>query len=210
DKYCICESPERYLKKEGDKISSSPIKGTSRRYPEDEKKDEESRRALLSSAKDKSENVMVVDLVRNDLSKVCREGTVQVEELFKLKSFPAIHHLVSTVSGNLVEGLNWIDAVEASFPMGSMTGAPKKKVLELIRKFEATGRGLFSGTIGFIKPNGDCDFNVVIRSILIDKKKKTLSFWAGSGITFYSDPEAEYEECLLKAAAIQAVLNKAS
>ncbi|MEO7444287.1 MAG: chorismate-binding protein, partial [Ferruginibacter sp.] len=102
DKYCICESPERYLKKEGDKISSSPIKGTSRRYPEDEKKDEESRRALLSSAKDKSENVMVVDLVRNDLSKVCREGTVQVEELFKLKSFPAIHHLVSTVSGNLV------------------------------------------------------------------------------------------------------------
>ena len=161
---------------------------------------------MLHSEKEKSENVMVVDLVRNDLSKVCKEGTVRVDELFGIYSFPQVHQMISTVSGELEDDTDWIDVVKATFPMGVMTGAPKKRVMELIEQYEQTKRGLFSGAIGYINPEGDFDFNVVIRSIFYNATAKYISFQAGSAITFYSDAEEEYEECLLKAAAMKQVL----
>jgi para-aminobenzoate synthetase component 1 len=131
---------------------------------------------------------------------------VQVEELFGIYSFPQVHQMVSTISGELRSDIHFIDAIKATFPMGSMTGAPKRKVLELIEQYEKTKRGIFSGAVGYITPDGDFDFNVVIRSIMYNAIDRYLSFQAGSGITFYSDPEKEYEECLLKAAAIKKVL----
>ena len=207
DSYCICASPERYLKKEGSHLISQPIKGTARRDLTNMLKDNNLKNDLLHSNKERSENVMVVDLVRNDLSRVCKEGTVQVDELFGVYSFPQVHQLISTVSGELRNDLHWVDAIKATFPMGSMTGAPKKRVMELIEKYEETARGLFSGAIGYISPEGDFDFNVVIRSIFYNKTKKYLSFQTGSAITFYSDPVAEYEECLLKAESIRSILS---
>ncbi len=149
---------------------------------------------------------MIVDLVRNDLSKICSEGSVQVDELFGIYSFPQVHQMISTISGQLRPGIHFMDAIRATFPMGSMTGAPKKRVMELVEQYEKTKRGLFSGALGYISPEGDFDFNVVIRSILYNDSTGYLSFQAGSGITFHSDPEKEYEECLLKAAAIKKVL----
>jgi para-aminobenzoate synthetase component 1 len=206
DKFLICASPERYLKKTGNQILSQPIKGTSSRFIADNKKDLESRDELYKSEKDRSENVMVVDLVRNDLSKVCREGTVKVDELFGIYSFPQVHQMISTVSGELKEGISFSDIIKATFPMGSMTGAPKKRVMELIGKYEKSRRGIFSGALGYITPGGDFDFNVVIRSIMYNASEKYLSFMAGSGITFYSHEEKEYEECLLKAEAMKLAL----
>jgi para-aminobenzoate synthetase component 1 len=206
DKYCICASPERYLKKTGNKIWSQPIKGTSKRYLLNEEADLQARNYLTSNEKEKSENVMVVDLVRNDLSRICKEGTVKVDELFGVYSFPQVHQMISTVSGVLNEDTHWVDIIKATFPMGSMTGAPKKRVMELIEQYEITKRGLFSGSIGYIKPGGDFDFNVVIRSIFYNSTLKYLSYNTGSGITFYCDPEKEYEECLMKASAIMQVL----
>ena len=205
-RYLLCASPERYLKKTGDKIISQPIKGTSKRNLFDTAEDAKNKEHLYNSSKDRSENVMIVDLVRNDLSKICEEASVQVEELFGVYSFPQVHQMISTISGQLRSDIHFIDAVKATFPMGSMTGAPKKKVMELIDQYEKTKRGIFSGAVGYITPEGDFDFNVVIRSILYNAADKYLSFQAGSGITFYSDPEKEYEECLLKAAAIKKVL----
>ena len=207
DRYCICASPERYLKKTGHKIFSQPIKGTATRFINNLQLDEESKLSLRKSEKEKSENVMVVDLVRNDFSKICQQGTVQVDELFGLYSFPQVHQMISTISGVLPEELDWTDVVKASFPMGSMTGAPKKRVMEIIEEQERTKRGLFSGAIGYITPIKEVDFNVVIRSILYNTATKYLSFQAGSAITFNSDPQQEYEECLLKAAVIQRVLS---
>ncbi len=206
DRYCLCASPERYLRKTGNKISSQPIKGTAKRNSEDQQADTLSRDQLLSSAKEKSENVMIVDLVRNDLSRVCKEGTVQVDELFGIYSFPQVHQMISKVSGELREGQDWVDIIMATFPMGSMTGAPKKRVMELIERYEQSKRGLFSGAIGYVDPSGDFDFNVVIRSVLYNATQKYLSFQTGSAITFYSDAENEFEECLLKAAAMRQVL----
>jgi para-aminobenzoate synthetase component 1 len=161
---------------------------------------------LIESEKEKSENVMVVDLVRNDLSRICKPGSVKVDELFAVYSFPQVHQMISTVSGQIEEDKNWIDCIEATFPMGSMTGAPKKKVMELIEQYEQTKRGLFSGAIGYVKPGGDFDFNVVIRSILYNAVDKYLSFQAGGGITYNSDPALEYEESLLKVRAMMKVL----
>lgn len=206
--FCISASPERYLKKTGDFIISQPIKGTAKRNLENPETDEKNKLHLLNSVKEISENVMVVDLVRNDLSKICREGTVEVSELFAVYSFPQVHQMISTVRGLLNEGIDWVDAIEATFPMGSMTGAPKKKVMELIEQFEQTKRGLFSGAIGYINPNGNFDFNVVIRSILYNAVTKYLSFQTGGAITFHSIPSEEYDECLLKAAAIKKVLEQ--
>jgi para-aminobenzoate synthetase component 1 len=205
--YLLCASPERYLKKEGDRIFSQPIKGTSQRNLHDAGEDVRSKEHLYNSAKDRSENVMIVDLVRNDLSKICEEASVQVEELFGIYSFPQVHQMISTVSGKLRTDIHFIEAIKATFPMGSMTGAPKKRVMELIEQYEHTRRGIFSGALGYITPGGDFDFNVVIRSIMYNAASKYLSFQAGSAITFYSDPEKEYEECLLKAAAIKKVLS---
>jgi para-aminobenzoate synthetase component 1 len=201
--YLLCASPERYLKKQGDLIISQPIKGTGKRNATSAASDAANREDLYNSAKDRSENVMVVDMVRNDLSKICREGTVQVDELFGIYSFPQVHQMISTISGTLQPAISFADIIRNTFPMGSMTGAPKKKVMELIEQYETSRRGIFSGAVGYIMPNGDFDFNVVIRSILYNSANQYLSYLVGSGITFYSKAEEEYEECLLKAAAIK-------
>jgi len=206
DKYLLCASPERFLKKEGQQLYSQPIKGTSRRDPQNSTVDAFHKETLAQSTKDRAENVMVVDLVRNDLSRVCKEGTVQVEELFGIYSFPQVHQMISTIRGELLTGTSTIDILRACFPMGSMTGAPKNRVMQLIERYERSRRGIFSGAVGYFAPNKDFDFNVVIRSILYNATSKYLSFPAGSAITFYSNPEQEYEECLLKAAAIKKVL----
>lgn len=206
--WLLCASPERFLKKQGRKILSQPIKGTSKRIPNNKEADEQSRRELLNSPKDRSENVMVVDLVRNDLAKICEEGTVKVEELYGIYSFPQVHQMISTVSGELKKELSFTEIITATFPMGSMTGAPKKRVMELIEEYEETKRGIFSGAVGYISPAGDFDFNVVIRSIMYNAGSKYLSFQAGSGITFYSDPQNEWEECVVKAAAMKKVLEE--
>jgi len=208
DHWLICASPERFLKKKGSTVLSQPIKGTSKRELGNEEKDRQSKEGLFYSTKDRSENVMVVDLVRNDLAKICTEGTVKVDELYGIYSFPQVHQMISTVSGELKEGISFADIIRATFPMGSMTGAPKKRVMELIEQYEQTRRGIFSGAVGYIAPNGDFDFNVVIRSIMYNAATQYLSYQAGSGITFYSDPEMEWEECLMKAAAIKKVLEE--
>lgn len=208
DKYCICASPERYLKKNGNTLISQPMKGTSGRDIKNEANDRASKEYLRNSAKDKSENVMVVDLVRNDLSRICEEGSVFVEELFGIYSFPQVHQMISTVKGTARSGMHWTEIIKATFPMGSMTGAPKKKVMELIETYESVNRGLFSGAIGYITPLGNFDFNVVIRSIFYNETNKYLSFFAGGGITFYSKAEEEYEESILKTKAIKSVLTK--
>ncbi|MBI1342875.1 MAG: aminodeoxychorismate synthase component I [Terrimonas sp.] len=205
-RFLVCASPERYLKKEGGIILSQPIKGTSARFQSDHDRDTQSRNELAASKKDRSENVMVVDLVRNDLSKICKASTVVVNELFSVYSFPQVHQMISTISGHLREDVNFKDIIHATFPMGSMTGAPKRKVMDLIEQYEKTKRGLFSGAVGYISPGFDFDFNVVIRSVLYNREDGYLAFLAGSGITFYSDAESEYEECMVKAAAIKKVL----
>lgn len=206
ESFLLCASPERFLQREGNLIRSQPIKGTMRRTPGAEEGDGRQIQAFLSDPKERSENVMVVDLVRNDLSRICREGSVFVEELCGLRQFPQVYHLVSTVCGLLRPGLTLGEIIRATFPMGSMTGAPKNRVLELIDRFEQSRRGLFSGALGYVAPGGDFDFNVVIRSMLYNRARHYLSFQTGSGITHYSRPDREYEECLLKAEAIKKVL----
>ncbi len=207
DKYCICASPERYLQKKNNKLISQPIKGTSKRDLANAGNDNAGKEYLKQSEKEKSENTMVVDLVRNDLSKICNNGSVTVSELHGIYSFPQVHQMISTIEGIVDNKIHWADIVKATFPMGSMTGAPKKRVMELIEKYEQTKRGLFSGAIGYVKPNGDFDFNVVIRSILYNSTSKYLSYQAGSAITFNSNAEEEYNECLLKVTAIKKSLN---
>ena len=208
NRYCICASPERYLQKNGSSLLSQPIKGTIQRNHSNSFEDEANKEQLLHNPKERSENVMVVDLVRNDLSRVCEEGSVYVEELFGIYSFPQVHQMISSIKGTLRSDLPFTDALKATFPMGSMTGAPKKRVMELIDTYETHARGLFSGAIGYITPTEDFDFNVVIRSIFYDESQQLISFAAGGGITFYSDPEKEYEESLLKAQAIIKVLGE--
>jgi para-aminobenzoate synthetase component 1 len=206
EQYLLCASPERFLSKSGDQLISQPIKGTSPRYSNDPEKDEASKQALLNSTKERSENVMIVDLVRNDLSMVCKEGSVKVDELFGIYSFPQVHQMISTITGEMKAGISFSQIMKATFPMGSMTGAPKKRVMELIHQYEVTGRGIFSGAVGYINENGDFDFNVVIRSLMYNASTQYLSCQVGSGITIYSDPEKEWDECQLKAAAIKKVL----
>ncbi|MDE3145466.1 MAG: anthranilate synthase component I family protein [Bacteroidota bacterium] len=206
DKYLLCASPERYIKKTKNNIISQPIKGTFKRDLSNNLQDELLKKQLSESAKEKSENVMVVDMVRNDLSKICKEATVVVEELFGVYSFPQVHQMISTVSGELQDDIDFADVLHATFPMASMTGAPKRKVMELIEQYEQTKRGIYSGCVGYISPEKDFDFNVVIRSIAYNESNKYLSYQVGGGITFNSDAEKEYEECLLKAEAIKKVL----
>lgn len=206
DRYLLCASPERYLQKRGSRLLSQPIKGTARRHLSDPAADRDARELLRRSVKERAENIMIVDLVRNDLSKVCREGTVKVEELMGIYPFPQVYQMISTLSGEVEEHTRTTDILSATFPMGSMTGAPKKRVMELIEQYERTKRGLFSGSVGYITPQRDMDFNVVIRSILYNDSTRYLSFQTGSAITWSSNPEAEYEECLLKAEAIKKVL----
>jgi para-aminobenzoate synthetase component 1 len=182
------------------------MKGTSKRESHNKEEDERLKKELQQNAKERSENVMVVDMVRNDLSKICTESSVKVDELFGVYTYPQVHQMISTISGDLKPEIKFSEIIEATFPMGSMTGAPKYRVMELIDEYEVSARGIFSGSIGYISPNGDFDFNVVIRSIMYNASKKYLSYQLGSGITFYSDPEKEWEECLLKGEAIKKVL----
>ena len=194
-------SPERYLMKEGDSIISQPIKGTSKRS-KNIKMDHDLYNKLLKSEKDISENIMIVDLVRNDLSVTAKKGTVRVNDLCSVYTFSHVHQMISTVSSELDEKSDFVDAIATTFPMGSMTGAPKIKAMELIEKYEETKRGVFSGAVGYVTPNGDFDFNVIIRSLLYDNKKKYLSLSVGGAIVDKSKPESEYEECLIKAQPI--------
>ena len=204
--HLMCASPERYLQKKGNQLISQPIKGTSKRNLESVEIDEQLKKQLLQSEKERSENVMVVDLVRNDLSRICKEGTVEVEELFGIYSFPQVHQMISTIKGTLKEGTPFSSIIHASFPRGSMTGAPKKRVMELIKQYEYCSRGIFSGAVGYISPSQDFDFNVVIRSMLYNSANKYLTYFVGSGITANSNPAEEYEECILKAKAMNQVL----
>jgi para-aminobenzoate synthetase component 1 len=203
--FLLCASPERYLKKEGRKIISQPIKGTAKRF-KNRLEDQKTATALSKDTKERSENIMIVDLVRNDLSKSAKKGSVRVEELCKVSSFKQVHQMISTVVSELKDDVHLVDVIKDTFPMGSMTGAPKISAMKIIEDLEETKRGLYSGTVGYFTPNGDFDFNVVIRSILYDAVKKYLSFSVGSAITAKSSPEKEYEECLLKANAMQFVL----
>ena len=199
---CILSvSPERYLKKTGNKLVSQPIKGTAPRH-KDDALDKISKEQLKKSEKDQAENVMIVDLVRNDLAKVSNTGTVQVDELFGIYPFNTVYQMISTISSDLKEGYSSLDAIKASFPMGSMTGAPKHRSMQLIDKYENSKRGVYSGAIGYFDPNGDFDFNVVIRSLLLDKEQQKASFSVGGAIVYDSSPEGEYEECLVKAKAL--------
>ena len=209
NQYLLCASPERYLKKEGAKIISQPIKGTAKRLV-DLQEDQKTATALSKDIKERSENIMIVDLVRNDLSKSAKKGSVKVEELCKVSSFKQVHQMISTVVSELKDEVHIIDVIKDTFPMGSMTGAPKISAMKIIETLEETKRGLYSGTVGYFTPMGDFDFNVVIRSILYDSEKKYLSFSVGSAITAKSTPEKEYEECLLKAKAMQFVLTNSN
>lgn len=206
DKYIIGASPERFLQKKGNKILSQPIKGTIRRG-ETQKEDEFLKNQLQNSEKERAENVMIVDLVRNDLTRSANTGTIKVEELFGIYSFKHWHQMISTISAEISKDVSLFDCIKNAFPMGSMTGAPKIKAMELIEHYEETKRGVYSGAIGYITPEQDFDFNVVIRTLLYDAKTKIASFEVGSAITYDSDPEYEYNECLLKAKAILTALN---
>ncbi|MCS6934602.1 MAG: anthranilate synthase component I family protein [Chitinophagales bacterium] len=196
DRYLLCASPERFLKKTGQKIISQPIKGTNRRAAS-ETENAVQRQNLLNSEKERAENVMIVDLVRNDLSRVAIPGTVQVEELFGVYTFKTVNHLISTITAQVGENINPVQILKSAFPMGSMTGAPKIEVMKYIERYENFRRGLFSGSVGYF--NGcDFDFNVVIRSILYNAATGAISIPAGGAITYDSDPEKEYEELMIK------------
>lgn len=203
--YLLSASPERYLKKVGDKLISQPIKGTSKRFT-DPIEDEKSKQFLESDAKERAENIMITDLVRNDLSHTAQKGSVEVVELCKIYSFLQVHQMISTITSKLDPQYSPIDVLKTTFPMGSMTGAPKISVMKIIENLEETKRGLYSGAVGYFTPDGDFDFNVVIRSILYNQENQYVSFSVGSAITSQSDPEKEYEECLLKAKAMHEVL----
>ncbi len=205
--YLLSSSPERFIKKQSNRLISQPIKGTIKRS-QNLDEDEQLKNSLKNNLKEQNENVMIVDLVRNDLSKIASQGSVNVDELFGVYSFNQVHQLISTVSCDLKENLSFTDIIKATFPMGSMTGAPKIRAMELIEQVEKTKRGLYSGAIGYISPNGDFDFSVVIRSILYNESNRYVSFMTGSAITAKANAEEEYEECLLKAKAMFEVLKK--
>ncbi|NRT16639.1 para-aminobenzoate synthetase component 1 [Flavobacterium sp. 28A] len=203
--FLLSASPERYLKKEGEVLISQPIKGTAKRFT-DIKEDEKSKKELSEDPKERAENIMITDLVRNDLSHTAQKGSVSVTELCGMHSFMQVHQMISTITSKLDFQYTAVDALKTTFPMGSMTGAPKVSVMKIIEELEVTKRGLYSGAVGYFTPQGDFDFNVVIRSILYNKKNKYVSFSVGSAITALSIPEKEYEECLLKAKAMHEVL----
>lgn len=199
--HVFCGSPERFLKKEGKKIISQPIKGTARRS-EDSTKDNLLKNELKNNPKERAENIMIVDLVRNDLSKIAEKNSVCVEELCEIYTFETVHQMISTVSCIAKESISFTDVIQATFPMGSMTGAPKLRAMEIIDELEDFSRGIYSGSIGYITPDGDFDFNVVIRSMVYNSQKKYLSCAVGGAITLDSDPEQEFQECQTKIARI--------
>ncbi|WP_316738169.1 anthranilate synthase component I family protein [Pedobacter aquatilis] len=205
--YILSATPERFLCKRNSKLISQPIKGTAKRST-DLAEDEQIKINLKNDVKEQAENVMIVDLVRHDLTKSAVKGSVKVDELFGIYTFPQVHQMISTISCELNPETHFIDAIKNAFPMGSMTGAPKVKAMQLIEEFEFSKRGVYSGSFGCISPNGDFDFNVIIRSILYNQNNKYLSFQVGGAITYQADAEKEYDECLLKASAILKVLGK--
>ncbi len=203
--YLLSASPERYLKKEGQKIISQPIKGTAKRL-RDSTADNKLAFDLSRDPKERAENIMIVDLVRNDLSKTATKGSVQVAELCKVYSFEQVHQMISTITSQVALKTPPVAILETTFPMGSMTGAPKISAMQIIEKLEASKRGVYAGSVGYFTPTGDFDFNVVIRSILYNEEKQYVSYSVGGAITAKSIPEKEYEECLLKAKAMKEVL----
>jgi len=206
NKYLMSATPERFVTKKSNKVFSQPIKGTIKRDSNIEQ-DNALITQLKNDTKELSENVMIVDLVRNDLSRIAKKGTVKVDELFGIYTFPQVHQMISTVSAEVEEGIDNVEIIKNMFPMGSMTGAPKIRAMKLIEEYEQTKRGLFSGSVGYFAPNGDFDFNVIIRSLFYNSDKNYLSFQVGSAITINSDAEKEYDECLVKAKAILLATN---
>ncbi|MCB1533050.1 MAG: aminodeoxychorismate synthase component I [Alphaproteobacteria bacterium] len=192
-------SPERFLRLEGARVETRPIKGTAPRSA-DAAQDEESKAQLENSAKDRAENTMIVDLLRNDLSKSCEAPSIIVQDLCKLESFARVHHLVSTVTGTLRADQSAIDLLRGCFPGGSITGAPKIRAMEIIEELEPMRRGPYCGAMGYITPGGSMDTNILIRTLVYNKGRVSVS--AGGGIVYDSDPASEYEETLDKARAI--------
>lgn len=197
-KYLLCASPERYLQKTGSTLTSQPIKGTIRRASTLQE-DELLKKELLASEKERSENVMITDLVRNDLSRTAAKASVKVTELFGIYTFNTVHQMITTIQSQLADKHHFTEAIKTTFPMGSMTGAPKPRAMQLIEEHETFARNLYAGAVGYITPQGDLDFNVVIRSLFYNAKTNYLSARVGSAITIHCDAEQEYEECLLKA-----------
>lgn len=204
--HALSASPERYIKRSGNTIVSQPIKGTAKRL-DNEVNDLNMIKQLQNDPKERSENIMITDLVRNDLSRIAQKGSVKVEELCAIYTFEQVHQMISTISCQVSSETASVDILKNTFPMGSMTGAPKISAMQIIESTEDAKRGLYSGAIGYFTPSGDFDFNVVIRSILYNSIEKYVSFSVGSAITINSIPENEYEECLLKAKAMRLVLN---
>lgn len=206
--YCVISlSPERFIRRNSDEIISQPMKGTAPRF-QDIVLDQASKNSLEASEKDRSENIMIVDLVRNDLSKICKSGSVRVTELCGVHSYSAVHQMISTVTGKLKDNLSNVDVLKGLFPMGSMTGAPKVRAMQIIEELECTKRGVYSGALGFIAPDGNFDFNVVIRSIVYNAQRNYLSLMVGGAITDKSDPEEEYEETQVKLRSVVNALEK--
>ena len=205
-KYILSSSMERFLKKKGDKLISQPIKGTIRKS-RDKEEDLSLQNQLLNDEKERAENVMIVDLVRNDLAKSSIPGSVEVEELFGIYPFSQVHQMISTVTSSKRDEVPWTQAIRNAFPMGSMTGAPKVRAMQLLEQYERSKRGVFSGAIGYITHDGDFDFNVVIRTLIYNTANKYLSLHVGSAITYDSVPEREFEECMVKIEGIKRALN---
>ncbi len=203
----VSASPERFIRLYGDWVETRPIKGT-RPRGKTPGEDEALARELVSSAKDRAENIMIVDLERNDFGRVCRFGTVKVTELAILEVFPTVFHLTSTVEGRLRDGKNGIDLLKATFPGGSITGAPKVRSMEIIDELEPTRRSVYTGNIGYLSFNGDLDLNIVIRTFIVKGNK--AYFQAGGAVVYDSEPEIEYEETLHKARALIDALNMAA
>ena len=201
DTHLLCASPERFLQLKSDRLLTQPIKGTASRGKK-LSSDLAQIRHLITSEKEQAENVMIVDLSRNDLYRSCEVNSVQVPELFEVQTFPQVHHLVSTVTGRKRADIHPVEALKHTFPPGSMTGAPKFRTCQLIDEYEGVGRGIYAGALGYFSPGGDFDFNVVIRSLIYDSGSDRISYHVGGAITWGSDPEAEYEETLIKAQAI--------
>lgn len=201
-KYLMSSSPERFMRKSGNTLVSQPMKGTNRKTADNETQ----KASLRNDLKEVAENVMITDLVRNDLSKSAKKGSVKVDELCGIYEFEHVNQMISKVSAVLRDDVHPLDAILNAFPMGSMTGAPKIRAMELIDEHENFSRGLYSGAVGYFTPDLDFDFNVVIRSILYNEQKKVVTFPTGSAITINSDPEKEYDECMLKAEVMRKVL----
>lgn len=209
DQYIISSSPELFLSRRGNHLFTKPIKGTARRGATDAE-DRQIKEELFQNLKERNENVMIVDVSRNDLSRLATRGSVRVDKLFDIESYRQVHQMVSTVSCSLKQHTSFDEIIAATFPMASMTGAPKYRAMQLIDEYEAYNRGPYSGSLGYIKANGDFDLNVLIRSVFYDAATGYLSFTVGSAITDLCKPEDEYEECLLKARAMMQALGAQS